>query len=115
MPKLKHIHQIVRVPRSKTQFKCAYPMCSYVWAKRYILGNLSICNGCFQEFVLDSYALSRALPKCIKCRNVQRDTSNKVSFLDIDEQKKAHLKKSFVEQLDNLNILVEEAPKDVKH
>lgn len=76
MPPLKHVHQYVRVKGSKEQFKCAYPRCSHVWSKKYIRDNVSICNRCLEEFVLDSYALERSKPMCKKCRTRKRDVNN---------------------------------------
>ena len=99
MPKINHIHQLVRVKGSKTQYKCAYPICNFVWYKKFLIGKLSICNGCAEEFVTDEYSLSRAVPKCVKCRSVRRDKEKQHTIEQMQKREKEDIRFTFLQEL----------------
>ena len=65
MPSLNHVHTYKKF--SKDLFQCADPYCTHKMQRSMIVGKVSLCNGCRQEFILTKEAMKRALPKCVNC------------------------------------------------
>ncbi len=76
----KHIHSIVRshytTNKKSVVYKCADPYCMYQVTiprsnKSLLIGRISQCPKCRDEFTLSAQDLQRRLPVCYKCSNTQ--------------------------------------------
>jgi len=65
------VHQYKRIkqkPSERIIYRCMRPNCNHYLTPEFILGKVSICWQCKEEFVMDPYAVERQFPKCPNCR-----------------------------------------------
>ena len=73
MPAKDHVHMYQAVGNKRDQFMCVDPDCSHTQRKDLLIGKRAKCGAiCGNEFILDSYALSRKTPRCYLCRKEKR-------------------------------------------
>lgn len=67
----KHTHKYERIRLGKNkrvEFKCVIPGCVHHIAPELVVGRLSICFECGDEFVMTKYNVKKhAKPRCINC------------------------------------------------
>jgi hypothetical protein len=67
----KHVHKYVRIKlgrnKDRIEYKCALPGCPHHLEKELVVGRISICNFCGDEFVMDLYSTKLAKPHCLNC------------------------------------------------
>jgi len=81
----KHLHTYKQVRAGSNQFKCIHPECTHLSTKDLIKGNLALCNGCANEFILTGEALRRVYPKCSNCI---KGSKNSIETIEEEIQKK---------------------------
>ena len=69
VPREKHLHVLRRNPKSKKIFYCIEPECTYRCERVYLAGKLARCYECRRPYVIGSYELQLAKPRCEHCRN----------------------------------------------
>lgn len=87
MSAVKHTHKYVRrnngVNKEVWVMACALPTCPhYVYMKSklsapQLVGKVSVCNSCNDEFILDRHSLRLSKPTCKNCR--QPETIDKAT------------------------------------
>ena len=94
---LDHLHQYRRVSaKNRKQYMCVHPKCYHKLGKHLLLGKACICNNCGSEFILDTYALTLAEPKCTGCRYTrnEKDQEKRVQTLLSEHVRPEDLKKN---------------------
>jgi len=82
MTVIKHVHKYFRPKGAygrKGFYICKHASCTHRLHKELLVGKMSICNSCGEEFLLDTYALRLAFPHCEKCtKGVAGEKAKKV-------------------------------------
>lgn len=81
-----HLHTLKRDRKNPELYLCADPDCYYRIQKRYLQGKRVRCI-CGAEFILTSYDLKLAIPKCPSCSTARHNKE----FLVQQEKMKALL------------------------
>lgn len=74
MTKKVHIHKWVRRERGtwrKARYQCDDPHCYAVKTPPYLLGKVSRCTQCDNEFILTRDQLENARPRCLRCAGTE--------------------------------------------
>lgn len=74
----KHTHQYARVRIGKNKrvlMRCLVVGCVHTCAPELAVGRISICNRCFNEFVLDSQNIQLARPHCDACTESKKKSN----------------------------------------
>lgn len=97
MPALKHTHQYVkwqraagnnRIPilrQGEQAYKCADPNCTHFAPKSMVLGKMTKCNSCPNEFVMDTYAIQRTEPQCLYCRQTKEGETSRAAKAIVED------------------------------
>jgi len=69
MSKRKHTHKYIRgrLGEKHVIFRCAFPDCTHYLAKEFVIGKLSVCNRCGEDFIMTRASVSLAKPHCESC------------------------------------------------
>lgn len=86
MASLKHTHTYERSPWSKNVYRCADPGCTHYNHKLRIVGKKTVCTQCKREFVLTSYNLKTAKPKCELCSDTKVAKAARAIAQDLELQ-----------------------------
>ncbi len=71
----KHTHQYIRIKLGKDKrahMKCAVRGCPHNLRPELAVGRFSICNRCFNEFVLTKANMQLAKPHCDECTDSKK-------------------------------------------
>ena len=71
MPAKEHIHIYHAVGNDRKQFMCMDSDCTHTQVRNLLIGKRAQCV-CGSEYVMDSYCLTRKVPKCFVCRKEKR-------------------------------------------
>jgi hypothetical protein len=71
MPSIKHTHTYVKYKNRPGYFRCNDMKCTHFIDQERILGKLSKCNFCGNEFILTEEDLRRVRPRCLNCSNTK--------------------------------------------
>jgi hypothetical protein len=78
VPALKHVHtyQLYKAKSGKRiaekTFRCGDPECTHFADSETVIGKISKCNLCGDEFILDYDAARRVKPRCLKCSETKK-------------------------------------------
>lgn len=72
MPKLNHIHWYAKYKGMPGHFRCVHPRCTHFAPAELVVGKMSCCTNCGEEFTLDRESARRVMPRCIKCSNTKK-------------------------------------------
>jgi len=86
----RHIHKYRKVEVNNVKvWACALPTCSHHMPKHYenmVLGKMSICWGCGNEFILDERAMLQDMPECYNCaKGITQKDNEVIKDFNIDE------------------------------
>ena len=77
MPSIVHTHTYVRYKSRPGYFRCDSPDCTHFIDKESVLGKISLCTTCGEQFLLSREDLKRARPKCLNCSNTKKAKQHK--------------------------------------
>lgn len=70
MPRQKHVHKYHKISKFRTLWVCAMPKCSHYMPpdlNETLVGKMSVCWKCGEEFLLNEENMKRDQPICSDC------------------------------------------------